>query len=170
MPKLKPGTRKLPAGYELIADKLDEFENIMREAIATPSDGKRKVEMAWPILHISRQRTRYVYDAYRAGTITQDVVDFCVSQGFIDGGLIDKWPVAGYENLCCVKCVMSNGGTVCVCRVPKKDSDGPVQCNQCGCNGCASGKKAGSSKLMVKRPPSVVAPAKEPAPTTSPQE
>ena len=141
MPKLKPGSRKPPAGFDTITGALDDFDMKMREAVNLPTDGLRKTETLWPILQITRERTRFLFDKARRGEITQDVVDFCVLNGFADKGLLEKWIIPGYESLCCNKCVASkdsNFRTTCICRVPRSQRDADVRCQCCGCTGCAS--------------------------------
>lgn len=65
---------------------------------------------------------------------------FCLKQ-VADANLIAKWKKAGYEKLCCLRCIQpkdTNYGTTCYCRVPRKDIDQVVECVSCGCHGCAS--------------------------------
>eukprot|EP00770_Monocercomonoides_exilis_P012149 MONOS_12091.1-p1 / transcript=MONOS_12091.1 / gene=MONOS_12091 / organism=Monocercomonoides_exilis_PA203 / gene_product=bud site selection protein 31 / transcript_product=bud site selection protein 31 / location=Mono_scaffold00644:31843-32455(+) / protein_length=120 / sequence_SO=supercontig / SO=protein_coding / is_pseudo=false len=116
MPKIVTKKTRFPEGWEVVKDTLDEFERKMREALADPHEGKRKVE---------------------------SVYDFCLKQGYADASLIAKWKKTGYEKLCCLKCIQtrdSNTGGTCICRVPKSklESGTIVQCTNCGCRGCAS--------------------------------
>lgn len=55
-----------------------------------------------------------------------------------------KWKRQGYEKLCCVRCIQgrdsSHEGATCICRVPKAvlRPGQVVECQTCGCRGCAS--------------------------------
>ncbi|KAH7832148.1 bud site selection protein 31 [Monocercomonoides exilis] len=144
MPKIVTKKTRFPEGWEVVKDTLDEFERKMREALADPHEGKRKVESVWPIMKINHQRSRYIYEKYyHTHEITKEVYDFCLKQGYADASLIAKWKKTGYEKLCCLKCIQtrdSNTGGTCICRVPKSklESGTIVQCTNCGCRGCAS--------------------------------
>jgi bud site selection protein 31 len=104
----------------------------------------RKHEIMWPILQINHQRSRYIYEMfYERRAISREVYEFALKEGYADAGLIAKWKKQGFERLCCVKCSQpldTNNGTVCICRVPKKNmgENDKVQCVNCGCTGCAS--------------------------------
>lgn len=39
MPRIRPGMKKPPPGFDLISEKLDEFEELMKDAVQTPSLG-----------------------------------------------------------------------------------------------------------------------------------
>eukprot|EP00850_Spirogloea_muscicola_P022642 SM000305S11800 [mRNA] locus=s305:17753:18797:+ [translate_table: standard] len=117
-----------------------------RAAENDPHDGKRKCEALWPIFKISHQKSRYVYDLYyRRKAISRELYDFCLDQGYADKNLVAKWKKAGYERLCCLRCMQPrdhNFGTTCVCRVPKHlREEHDVECIHCGCRGCASGDR-----------------------------
>jgi bud site selection protein 31 len=145
MPKIRPGMPKPPKGFDLIAAELDVFEAEMKEAVAAPHDGRRKVEATWEVAAVNKRRTRCVLNKFRAGGISKKVLDFCVAAGFIDGALIKLWQVPGYESVCCAECVQprnhSFGGS-CICRVPQKDRSAEVvQCSHCGCTGCCVGER-----------------------------
>jgi hypothetical protein len=73
---------------------------------------------------------------------------FTVIEGWrileIDAALAAKWKKAGYERVCCLRCVSTrdtNFGTACKCRVPRAQlgAGETVECANCGCRGCASG-------------------------------
>ncbi|PAV91642.1 hypothetical protein WR25_20124 [Diploscapter pachys] len=125
-----------------IRDKLQEFEDKMREAETDPHEGKRKTETLWPIFRIHHQRSRYIYDLYRREEISKELYELLLQARFADAKLIAKWKKNGYENLCCLKCVQTrdtNFGTNCICRVPKAklDVDRVIECVHCGCRGCS---------------------------------
>ena len=76
--------------------------------------------------------------------ISRELYDYCIREKWADENLVAKWKKAGYERLCCLACIQNkdhNFGTTCICRVPKaKLEEGKiVQCQHCGCRGCASG-------------------------------
>ncbi|TPX34486.1 hypothetical protein SmJEL517_g02801 [Synchytrium microbalum] len=146
MPKVKRSkTKPAPEGWELIQPTLDELAAKMREAENEPHEGKRKVESLWSVFRIHHQRSRYIYEIYyKRHQISKELYEYCLDQGYADGNLIAKWRKAGYEKLCCLRCIQSkdtNFGTACVCRVPKdKLEEGRViECLHCGCRGCSSG-------------------------------
>ena len=127
------------------------------------SDGKRKAQVLWPIFQLSHQRTRYVFEALRRGAISREVWEYCVAEGHADGALAAKWKKAGYERLCCLRCVSTrdtNFGTACKCRVPRAQLGAAetVECQACGCRGCASGD--GKATLIDVRAGSVVGSAR----------
>lgn len=189
MPRIRPGMRKPPPGFEEINDKLDEYELFMKEAVQAPALGvlappsaphqqenkekvsktrkrgreapeegteieesskydreeekpdhsynaeesrtaehkeveqtgdsfstepdglhevverEQEVPPLWRVAQISRDRTRYVYNArYRHNSISQEVYDYCCEMQFIDAGLARRWRLPGYEKLCCTAC------------------------------------------------------------------
>eukprot|EP00211_Chloroparvula_japonica_P008892 CAMPEP_0119135712 /NCGR_PEP_ID=MMETSP1310-20130426/19877_1 /TAXON_ID=464262 /ORGANISM="Genus nov. species nov., Strain RCC2339" /LENGTH=146 /DNA_ID=CAMNT_0007126627 /DNA_START=36 /DNA_END=473 /DNA_ORIENTATION=- len=145
MPRVRRSrTPKAPEGFDLVKEKLDEFEKKMREAENDPSDNKRRVESVWPIMRINHQRSRYVYDMfYRKREISRDLYEWLLEEKYADRNLIAKWKKQGYERLCCLRCIQAkdtNFGTTCICRVPKKDLEPGkiVECIACGCHGCSS--------------------------------
>ncbi|KAK9723352.1 Component of the SF3b subcomplex of the U2 snRNP [Basidiobolus ranarum] len=145
MPKLVTNrTKKPPQGWDKLESVLEEFAQKMRDAENEPHEGKRKSESLWAIFRLHHQRSRFIYDQYREKNISRELYDYCLKRGFADGNLIAKWKKAGYEKLCCLRCVQprdTNFGTTCICRVPKdKLEEGRVvECIHCGCRGCASG-------------------------------
>lgn len=144
MPKVKTNRVKYPEGWELIEPTLRELQGKMREAENDPHDGKRKCETLWPIFKIAHQKSRYVFDLYhRRMEISPELYEFCLDQGYADRNIIAKWKKAGYERLCCLRCIQPrdhNFQTTCVCRVPKHlREEKVIECVHCGCKGCASG-------------------------------
>ena len=108
-------------------------------------NGKRRDESLWPIFRLHHQRSRYIYEMYyQHRKITKEVYQFALDQKYADANLIAKWKKAGYEKLCCLRCIQpkdTNFGTTCICRVPASQlEEGKViECVHCGCRGCASG-------------------------------
>mgnify|MGYP000915253123 FL=1 len=135
--------KKAPKGYEVIAEKLDEFRRQMREAEADEGKNLTSSQLLWPILRIHHQRSRYIYQAYVKKEISREVYDYCIENKLADANLIAKWKKPGYEHLCCLKCIQTttNFGTTCICRVPPKHLENreAFECKACGCRGCHSG-------------------------------
>ncbi|KAM9987369.1 hypothetical protein ACTFIZ_005404 [Dictyostelium cf. discoideum] len=141
MPKIKTSKKKYPKGWDIISPTLDEFDIKMREAEANPYEGKRKIEVNWPIFRIHHQRSRYIYEKfYKNKEISRELYEFCLTEGYADKNLIAKWKKSGYERLCCLKCIQDLSH-ICICRVPKKElAKGTIlECASCGCKGCAGG-------------------------------
>lgn len=107
------------------------------------------MEATWPIFRIHHQRSRYIYELYYVREqISRELYDWLLRQGYGDAALIAKWKKPGYEKLCCLRCVQTrnhNFGTVCICRIPTRqlDEDTVVECQNCGCHGCATGDVKG---------------------------
>jgi len=145
MPKIKTlRTKKAPEGWELIEPHLKEITNQMRDAENESHEGKRKSETLWTIWRLHHQRSRYVFDLYKKKEISKELYDYCLDEKWADKNLIAKWKKPGYEKLCCLQCIQTsshNFNSTCICRVPKnKLEEGKVvQCQTCGCRGCASG-------------------------------
>ncbi|KAF7514292.1 hypothetical protein GJ744_000062 [Endocarpon pusillum] len=112
-----------PAGFEDIEDTLLEFSNKMKDAQSAPHEGKKKHETLWPIIQISHQRSRYIYELYYTkSAISKALYEYLVKNNYADAALMAKWKKQGYEKLCCVKCIQTketNFSSTCICRVPK---------------------------------------------------
>ncbi|EDK31927.1 cell cycle control protein, G10 family protein (macronuclear) [Tetrahymena thermophila SB210] len=148
MPRIQNNkTKKTPPGWDRIEQKLLELTNKMRDVENEPHEGKRKVEALWPIYQIHHERSRYVYEMfYKAkpeDKISRELYEYCLREKWADADLIAKWKKKGYEKLCCLQCIQPkdhNYGGTCICRVPKGslEEGKVVQCQACGCRGCAS--------------------------------
>jgi len=84
----------------------------------------------------------------------RQLYEWCIREGYADGNLIAKWKKAGYQRLCCLRCCQTkdtNFGTTCICRVPRAhlEAGRVVECQHCGCRGCASGD-GGAEMLDVR--------------------
>ncbi|KAG0013272.1 Component of the SF3b subcomplex of the U2 snRNP [Entomortierella chlamydospora] len=171
MPKIKSSrTKRAPEGFDEIEPTLREFQQKMKDGklinLSTflsglliaciqsendPHEGKRKIEALWPIFRLHHQRSRYVYELfYKRKAISKELYEYLLKQGYADGNLIAKWKKAGYEKVCCLRCIQpkdTNFGTTCVCRVPrdKLEEGKVVECIHCGCRGCSSGSGASST-------------------------
>ena len=145
MPRIKTmRTKTPPKGWETIEPTLKELYAKLRELENSPPIGKRKPESLWPIMKVNHQISRYIYvKHYVEKTISKDLFEYCVREKWIDNNLVGKWRKPGYEKVCCLMCLQPtnhNFGTTCICRVPKKDlAVGKlIECQHCGCRGCAS--------------------------------
>lgn len=134
-----------PSGFDDIEDTLLEYANALKTATDAPSEGVKKHEATWPIFQLTHARSRYIYELYYdQESISKELYDWLLKNGYADAGLIAKWKRQGYEKLCCLRCVQAretNFNATCVCRVPKTqlNETGGLQCISCGCRGCASG-------------------------------
>ncbi|KAF9389866.1 Component of the SF3b subcomplex of the U2 snRNP [Podila verticillata] len=160
MPKIRSSrTKRAPEGFDEIEPTLKEFQQKMKDgkfilllSENDPHEGKRKVEALWPVFRIHHQRSRYVYELfYKRKAISKELYEYLLKQGYADGNLIAKWKKAGYEKVCCLRCIQpkdTNFGTTCVCRVPRDmlEEGKVIECIHCGCRGCSSGSGAGSAK------------------------
>lgn len=137
-----------PAGFSDIEDTLLTFSTRMRDAETSSTalkPGETRASATWPILQISHQRSRYIYELYyEREAISRELYDWLLKNKYGDANLIAKWKKQGYEQLCCLRCIQTketNFGGTCICRVPRKnlkDEEGR-ECVSCGCRGCASG-------------------------------
>ncbi|ODV61275.1 U2 snRNP complex subunit BUD31 [Ascoidea rubescens DSM 1968] len=147
MPKIRTSrTRKPPSGFEDLEPQLKEFEDELKEIQLTKlKKSVNKNEPLWEIFKIYHKRSRYIYDLYyNRQIISRELYLWLLKEKFADLHLIAKWKKKGYENLCCLRCIMSNdnnNGFTCICRVPKAnltDDKNSTKCVNCGCRGCAS--------------------------------
>lgn len=89
--------------------------------------------------------SRYIYELYyKKKEISKELYEYCINERWADASLIAKWKKPGYERLCCLMCIQPsnhNFKTTCICRVPKDklEKGKVIECQHCGCKGCASG-------------------------------
>ena len=145
MPKIrKTNAKQPPKGWDNIEATLFELNNKLKEINSESTEGKRKQESLWPILRIHHEMSRYIYELYiYKKEISKELFDYCLTEKWADKNLISKWKKTGYEKLCCLMCIQEknhNFNTTCICRVPKEklEKGRVVECNHCGCRGCAS--------------------------------
>lgn len=141
MPKIRNSRAKPPpAGFDEIEPILTELQDKMRLAELEGTEGKRKCEALWPVIRVNYQRSRYVYKLYfKDRSISRDLYDWLIKEGYADSALIAKWKKPGFDRLCCLSCASTEHthGSVCICRVPRKELDDPIECMTCGCRGCS---------------------------------
>lgn len=151
MPKFRKGIyskKPAPNDYLLIEPTLIELNDKLKETINESHKGKRKGESIWPIIRINHQISRFLYEKYYFDKeISSEAYEYSLSEGYGDKNLIAKWKKLGYEKLCCLICIQKkdhNFNTTCICRVPKsklnnnENENKIIECNHCGCKGCAS--------------------------------
>eukprot|EP00762_Andalucia_godoyi_P005852 ANDGO_06984.mRNA.1 Protein BUD31 homolog len=144
MPKLSRFRGKQPEGFDKVEATLLEFERRMRAAETESHEGKRRAESTWEITKVHHDRSKYVFDVYKKAEISRELYEWLLKEKFADAALIAKWKKSGYEKLCCLRCIETdkNFGGVCICRVPKSkrsNAEEAIECQTCGCHGCASG-------------------------------
>ena len=135
--KLRP-----PEGWDKIKDMVLDLNQQMRMAEVSNVISASPQEQLWAVMRCNWQRSRPIYQMrWKDKTISEELYDWILKQGYADRDLINAWRRPGYERLCCVACISKNtdhGGT-CICRVPKKQRNPGVKCFNCGCTGCCSG-------------------------------
>mmetsp|Transcript_11047 Transcript_11047/g.21159 ORF Transcript_11047/g.21159 Transcript_11047/m.21159 type:complete len:217 (-) Transcript_11047:88-738(-) len=143
--RLKIHRKRVPKGFERIEDKLDAFDEKMKEAVEASHEGLRKNETTWPVTKYHWLRNRFIYEAYyKKKIISRELYDFLVRNKVADGALIAKWKKKGYEYLCSLLAIdksASNFGTTSICRVPlnKRSQEQQVlPAVNTGCVSCAS--------------------------------
>jgi bud site selection protein 31 len=136
-----------PEGYDILAPTLTKLLTRLAEAQSASLIKEDKHSSLWPIIQINHQISRYIYIMYyKRKLISKELYDYLLTQNYVDADLIAKWKKTGYENLCCVRCIVTaetNHGNTCICRVPKSTlirngQEERVECITCGCKGCAS--------------------------------
>lgn len=144
--RLRQKLRRAPPGVDLVAEKLEEFEQKMRAAHDAPLEDKRRNELLWPTHKVHYQRNRYIYDMhYNEKRISKKLLDYLVKEKVCDGKLICMWRKNGYERLCSMQAITrsnTNFRTVSVCRTPLRHRTSQITPNvMTGCVSCASGDK-----------------------------
>ncbi len=54
--------KKIPDGWELIEEVVEDFETQMKEAVNEEHEGRRKNELTWKIHRIHWEKNRFLYD------------------------------------------------------------------------------------------------------------
>ena len=146
MPKIRSSrSRPPPEGFDEIETELELLQEKMREAESESTEGKPRFETLWSVIRVNHQRSRYVFNLFnKEKSISRELYEYLVKQGYADGALMVKWRKSGFDSLCCLQCATGEHakGGACLCRVPEKDRKSKVddfQCKTCGCTGCASG-------------------------------
>jgi len=133
--------RNAPEGFDQVEEQLHVYAEQMKAHLVEEGIGKRKQEVRWPIIQISWNRSRYVYDKYRSGEINRKLYEWLLENDYADASLIAKWKKPGYEFLCsplCIDAGQTNFGSTCICRVPLAQRDKNKTMNACAQSGCYS--------------------------------
>lgn len=149
MPRIRSSKRSQepPEGYNTIEPTISKLLAKLKDAQSKSIKSDDKHTSLWPIIQINHQIARYVYTLYyKKKLISKELYEYLLKQKYVDNNLIAKWKKTGYENLCCVQCIVTkekNHGNTCICRVPKatlikNDQEDKVECITCGCKGCSS--------------------------------
>eukprot|EP00887_Chlorella_sp_A99_P007642 scaffold20.g7642.t1 len=138
--------KKIPPGFELIEEVIDDFDAQLKEAVNEDHEGKRKNESAWKIHRLHWEKNRFIYDLmYVRKVMSRELYDWLVREKIADGALIAKWRKPGYEILCSMLAIQKgnhNFGTTSHCRVPMRVRAPQQRITpdvQTGCICCASG-------------------------------
>lgn len=133
------------AEWRVLEGTLGELRAEMRRAEQADSTSQRRAEAHWPVWRLNHQRTRFVHQALLDGRISKATLKWAAQERLVDGALLAMWQRQGYEHLCCMRCVQAGEtaapDSVCICRVPRHQRADPtalLQCQNCGCRGCAS--------------------------------
>lgn len=86
-------------GWDVLEDTLTQLDGMLRDVEANP-DAK-----ASEIFRLYHQRSRYVWEMYRKDAIPKECFEWCLREKVADANLIAKWKQAGYEKLCCLRCI-----------------------------------------------------------------
>jgi bud site selection protein 31 len=67
--------KRVPEGFEMIEDVIDDFEQQMRDAVNESHEGKRKNETTWKIHRLHWEKNRFIYDLmYVRKVISRELV------------------------------------------------------------------------------------------------
>ncbi|CUM65237.1 uncharacterized protein PRCAT00002869001 [Priceomyces carsonii] len=144
MPKSAKRSKAPPEGFAKVEPTINKFLVKLKDAQTKGMKTENKHSSLWPIIRINHQISRYIYSLYyEKKVISRELYEWLLEQKYCNKDLIAKWKKQGYENLCCINCIMKqdkNHSSACICRVPKAklEEDKKVECITCGCRGCAS--------------------------------
>lgn len=139
-------SRPPPEGYSKIEPTLNKLLLKLKEAQSSTLKTDTKNTSLWKVIQVNHQISRYIYNLYyQKKVISKELYEWLSNQKYCNKDLIAKWKKQGYENLCCINCIMKsekNHNSTCICRVPKHKLEEKeakdLQCITCGCRGCAS--------------------------------
>ncbi|EAY06778.1 G10 protein [Trichomonas vaginalis G3] len=138
----KRSSLKPPPGWDEISAEVMRLNEEMRAAETSTYQEENNKEKMWKVMRCNWKRSRIIYEMrYKSHTMSKELYEWIVRQGYADNNLIDYWRKPGYDRLCCVACAARNsdhGGT-CICRVPRNKRQKDLKCFHCGCPGCCSG-------------------------------
>jgi bud site selection protein 31 len=130
-----------PPEWAGIREQMLELTAKLREAENICVDENMTREQVAAIMRANWTRSRVVYlKRCVEKTMTHDLFEWILNQGFADRQLITMWQKEGFERLCCLNCAGDKdpeGG--CICRHPVGDAPkGSLRCRECWCHGCAT--------------------------------
>jgi bud site selection protein 31 len=138
--------KRVPEGFDMIEDVIEDFEQQMRDAVNEEHEGKRKNEGSWKIHRLQWEKNRFIFDLmYNRKVMSKKLYEFLVREKIADGALISKWRKPGYEILCSLLAIQKsnhNFGGTSHCRVPMKNRTAQQKITpdvQTGCICCCSG-------------------------------
>jgi len=138
--------KRPPAGWDLIEESIEDFEQQMKDAVAEEHEGKRKNELTWRIHRVHWEKNRFIFDLrYRKKVMSEELYNYLCREKVADQALISKWRKPGYENLCSLLAIQksdTNFGTASICRVPMASRAPQQQLApnvRTGCISCVSG-------------------------------
>lgn len=149
MPKVLRVKKNLapPEGYDKIRPTLEKLLSKLKASQSEKDVTLKASESLWSIYKLNHQISRYIYDLYyKKKLISKDLYNWLLVQKYTNPDLIAKWKKSGYENLCCINCIMindKNHQNACICRVSKEtlrknQDEREIECVTCGCKGCSS--------------------------------
>ena len=72
--------KKIPEGWELIEEVVEDFEAQMKEAVNEEHEGRRKNELTWKIHRIHWEKNRFIYDLmYVRKVMSRELVRCCLA-------------------------------------------------------------------------------------------
>ena len=138
--------KRPPAGWDLIEESIEDFEQQMKDAVAEEHEGKRKNELTWRIHRVHWEKNRFIFDLrYKRKAMSEELYNYLCREKVADQALISKWRKPGYENLCSLLAIQkgdTNFGTASICRVPMASRAPQQQLTpnvRTGCVSCVSG-------------------------------
>lgn len=85
--KRKLKSKKVPEGWSMIEEVIEDFEQQLKDAVADEHEGKRKCEASWKIHRIHWEKNRFIYDLmYVRKVMSRELVSRGGSAGGGGGG------------------------------------------------------------------------------------
>ena len=67
----------------------------------TSHEGFKRNETVWAVLRLNHQRSRYIWDRYKARDISRELYDWLIKEKYADAGLIAKWKKVTLRSCVC---------------------------------------------------------------------
>ena len=115
-----PQGKRPPAGWDLIEESIEDFEQQMKDAVAEEHEGKRRTSSRGASTTCTGRRTLHLRPAVPEKVMSEELYNY-LCEKVADQALISKWRKPGYENLCSLLAIQkddTNFGTasICACR------------------------------------------------------